>query len=121
MITGLEGDVLIRISDAERNIKVTKPSPTAKAATNGAKDSDDEDEDEDDEDDEPEDVREKVWKVKQGLAEFVFKGLKKGSKVEVTANVDADLALNLSARQLGGKGGVRGEIKAPQVSQNGSA
>ncbi|KAK5054631.1 hypothetical protein LTR84_001522 [Exophiala bonariae] len=122
VISGLEGDVLIRISDAERDIKVTKPAPTPKPETNGAKASDDEDDDdEDDEDDEPEEIREKVWKVKTALAEFVFKGLKKGSKVEVTANIDADLALNLSARQLGGKGGVRGELKAPEVSQNGSA
>lgn len=119
VIDGLEGDVLIRICDAERDIKVTKPEPTAKPETNGAKDSDDEDSD--DEDDEPEEIREKVWKVKQALAEFVFKGLKKGSKVEVTANVDAELALNLSARHLGGKGGVRGEIKAAEVTQNGSA
>lgn len=119
VISGLEGDVLIRITDAERDIKVTKAEPTQKPETNGAQGSDDEDED--DEDDEPEEIREKVWKVKQVLAEFVFKGLKKGSKVEVTANVDAELALNLSARQLGGKGGVRGEIKAPEVTENGSA
>lgn len=124
VIDGLEGDILIRIADAERDIKVTKPEPTQKPETNGAQGSDDEDEDdedEDDEDDEPEEIREKVWKVKQVLAEFVFKGLKKGSKVEVTANVDAELALNLSARLLGGKGGVRGEIKAPEVTENGSA
>ncbi|KEF56042.1 uncharacterized protein A1O9_07623 [Exophiala aquamarina CBS 119918] len=119
VIDGLEGDVLIRVCDAERDIKVTKPEPTAKPEANGAKDSDDEDSD--DEDDEPEETREKVWKVKQALAEFVFKGLKKGSKVEVTANVDVDIALNLSARHLSGKGGVRGEIKAAEVTENGSA
>ncbi|RVX70161.1 hypothetical protein B0A52_05494 [Exophiala mesophila] len=121
VISGLEGDVLVRISEGEREIKVTQPPPKAKAETNGAKASDDEDSDEDESEEEPEEIREKAWKPKQPLAEFIFQGLKKNSKVEVTVNVDAELALNVAARQVGGKGGVRGEIKASGVTPNGSA
>lgn len=122
VIDGLNGDVLIRVTEGERVIKVSRPEPRAKPETNGTKDDEDEDEDEDlDEDDEPEEIREKAWKPKQALAEFVFQGLKKGSKVEVMVNVDAELALSITARQIGGKGGIRGEIKAARTVQNGSA
>jgi molecular chaperone DnaK (HSP70) len=123
IIENLEGDVLLRVCEGASEIKVTKPEPKAK--TNGATveddNSDDDDDEDDDDDDEPEEMREKVWKPKHALAEFVLKGLKKGSKVEVTVNVDAELALSISARQVGGKGGVRGEIKASGAAQNGSA
>jgi molecular chaperone DnaK (HSP70) len=121
VIEGLEGDVLLRISEGEGSIKVTRPEPKEKPETNGTKEDDDEDDSDEDEDDEPEEIREKVWKLKQPLAEFVFKGLKKGSKVEVMVNVDAELSLSITARHVGGKGGIRGEIKAPGVAQNGSA
>ncbi|KIW18382.1 hypothetical protein PV08_02670 [Exophiala spinifera] len=122
VIEGLEGDVLLRISEGDREIKVTQAEAQPKPETNGAKDDDDDDDsDDDDEDDEPEEIREKVWTPKKALAEFVFKGLKKGSKIEVMVNVDAELALSITARPVGGKGGVRGEVKAPQVTSNGSA
>lgn len=120
VIHGLEGDVLLRISEGEGAIKVTTPEAKEKPATNGTKEEADSDDSEIDEDDEPEETREKVWKPKQALAEFVFKGLKKGSKVEVMVNVDAELSLSITARHVGGKGGIRGEIKAPEVVQNGS-
>ncbi|KAJ9607485.1 Hsp70 protein that interacts with Zuo1p [Cladophialophora chaetospira] len=120
-IDGLEGDILVRIVEGERAIKVTKPEPKAKPETNGATD-DDDDEDDDSEDDEPEEIREKIWKPTNKLAEFVFRGLKKNSKVEVTVNVDAELSLSITARQVGGKGGIRGEIKSAETAhQNGSA
>jgi molecular chaperone DnaK (HSP70) len=123
IISDLEGDILIRISEGERNIKVTKLEPKPKAEANGTKGEDDDDEDSDDEDDdEPEEIREKLWKPKQTLAELVFRGLKAGSKVEITVNVDAELSLSVTARQVGGKGGIRGEIKsAGATQQNGSA
>ncbi|KAL2445387.1 hypothetical protein ABEF95_013357 [Exophiala dermatitidis] len=124
-IEGLEGDVLVRICEGGREIKVTKPEPKEKPATNGTKEKDDDEDDDDDsdfdEDDEPEEIREKVWKPKQALAEFVFKALPKGSKVEVMVNVDAELVVSITARHVGGKGGVRGEIKASEAVQNGSA
>ncbi|EXJ86178.1 hypothetical protein A1O1_06548 [Capronia coronata CBS 617.96] len=123
VIDGLEGDVLIRICEGEREIKVTQSETMPK--TNGTKDGDEDAEDDDDsdvdEDDEPEEIREKIWKPKQALAEFVFKGLPKKSKVEIMVNVDADSSVSFTARHVGGKGGVRGEIKAAEVAQNGSA
>ncbi|KIW31343.1 uncharacterized protein PV07_03000 [Cladophialophora immunda] len=128
VIEGLEGDVLFRISEGEREITVTQPERQPKPETNGTKAADgedaddDDDDDEDDEDDEPEEIRDKVWRPKHALAEFVFRGLKKGSKIEVMVNVDAELALSIAAREIGGKGGIRGEIKASETTQpNGSA
>ncbi|KIW91113.1 uncharacterized protein Z519_08007 [Cladophialophora bantiana CBS 173.52] len=122
VVQGLEGDVLIRIREGEREITVTHREPQAKPETNGTKEEEDDDDEDEDEEDEAEEIREKVWRPKQPLAELVFRGLKKGSKVEVTVNVDAELALSITARELGGKGGIRGEIKASETAQqNGSA
>lgn len=105
------GDVLIKIVEGGSHIKVTKPQPKPK--TNGEKADDDDDEDEDDSDDEPEDVREKVWKVGNVLAEAAVKGVKKGGKVEVMINVAGDLAVTVTCREVGGKGGIRGNLSAP--------
>jgi hypothetical protein len=112
------GDILVRVCEGEREIKVTKPE--SKLQTNGAKDSDDENSDIDD-DDEEEDIRERVWKAKKTLAEFALKDLKKGGKIEVMINVGADMALSITAREAGGKGGIRGSIDAPDVVENGKA
>ncbi|TDZ21285.1 Ribosome-associated complex subunit SSZ1 [Colletotrichum orbiculare MAFF 240422] len=101
------GDVLIRIVEGGTHIKVTKPEPKEKAETNGGDDSDF------DSDEEEEETREKVWKVGPTLAEAAVRGVGKGSKVEVTINVAADLGLTITAREVGGKGGVRGNVKAP--------
>ena len=111
------GDILIRVCEGEREIKVTKPE--SKPQTNGAKGSGDEDSEIDD--DEEEDIRERVWKAKKALAEFAIKDLKKGSKIEVMVNVGADMALSVTARQAGGKGGIRGNVDAPEVVENGQA
>ncbi|KAI8190414.1 Ribosome-associated complex subunit SSZ1 [Colletotrichum sp. SAR 10_75] len=102
------GDVLIRIVEGGAHIKVTKPEPKAKPETNG----DDEESDFDSEEEE-EETREKIWKVGPTLAETAVRGVGKGSKVEVTINVAADLGLTITAREVGGKGGVRGTVKAP--------
>lgn len=103
------GDVLVKIVEGGSQIKISKPAPKA---ANGNKE-DDSDSDEDDSDDEPEDVREKVWKVGTVLAEAAVKGVKKGGKVEVMINVAADLSVTVTCREIGGKGGVRGNISAP--------
>ncbi|WP_254554515.1 hypothetical protein, partial [Salmonella enterica] len=79
----------------------------AKPEANG----DDEDSDFDSEEEE-EETREKIWKVGPTLAEASVRGVGKGSKVEVTINVAADLGLTITAREVGGKGGVRGNVKA---------
>ncbi|CZR58876.1 probable heat shock protein HSP70 (regulator protein involved in pleiotropic drug resistance) [Phialocephala subalpina] len=104
------GDVLIKIVEGGSHIKVTKPEPKSK--TNGEK-QDDDSEDEDDSDEEPEDIREKVWKVGNVLAEAAVKGVKKGGKVEIMVNVAGDLAVTVTCREIGGKGGVRGNLAAP--------
>ncbi|POR34177.1 Heat shock protein 70 [Tolypocladium paradoxum] len=102
------GDVFIKVVEGGTHIKVTKPEPKAKDATeNGDEDSDfDSDEDE-------EEKREKVWKIGTQLAEAAVKGVKKGGKVEVMVNVAADLSVTITAREVGGKGGVRGNLAAP--------
>ncbi|TVY93340.1 Ribosome-associated complex subunit [Lachnellula willkommii] len=100
------GDVLVKIVEGGSHIKVTKEEP---AKTNGNKD-DDSDEDSDDE---PEERREKIWKVGKVLAEASVKDTKKGGKVEVMINVAGDLAVTVTAREVGAKGGVRGTLSAP--------
>lgn len=120
-ISAPEGDTLLLVSEAQSNIKVTKPEPKPK--TNGATaEDDDEDEDSDeDEDLEDDEIREKVFKVINRLADFQFKDLKKGAKLEVTINIDSDLGVQITAREAKGKGGVRGTLGAPKPIENGSA
>ena len=110
------GDILLRLAEGVREIAV---SQTEKTATNGT--AGDDSEDDDDSDDEPEEVRRKVWRPGNVLAEAGVKGVKKGAKVEVQVNVAADLSVTLQAREVGGKGGVRGVVAAGQVELNGNA
>ncbi|KAF4629425.1 hypothetical protein G7Y89_g8717 [Cudoniella acicularis] len=106
------GDVLVKIVEGGSHIKVSKPDPKPK--TNGNKDSDDSDEDsEEDSDDEPEEQRERVWKVGNVLAEAAIRDTKKGSKIEVMINVANDLGVTITAREVGAKGGVRGNLSPP--------
>lgn len=115
------GDVLLKLAEGTREIKITKEEKPEKPATNGAKDDEDDDSDEDDSDDEPEEIRKKVWKAGKPLAEVGIKGVKKGGKVEIQVNVNADLSVTVVARAVGDKGGVRGTIEAGAPSQNGAA
>ncbi len=55
------------------------------------------------------------------LAEAAIVAVKKGGKVEVTINVNADLGVQITAREVDGKGGVRGNIPKPKAMENGSA
>lgn len=107
------GDVLIKIVEGGSQIKVSKPELKPKTNGENSKDEDDNDSDSDDSDEEPEDVREKVWKVGNVLAEAAIKGVKKGGKIEVMINVAGDLAVTITCREVGGKGGVRGNLSAP--------
>ncbi|KAL1644222.1 Hsp70 protein that interacts with Zuo1p [Diplodia intermedia] len=114
------GDVLVKICEGIRDIKVEKPEPKPKG--NAKKDEDEDEDDSDiDSDDEPEEVRSKVWKAGTVLAEAALKGVKKGAKVEVQINVGADLAVQIVVREVGGKGGVRGNLEKSAATQNGSA
>lgn len=109
------GDVLLKLAEGLREIKITKEE---RSATNGTKNDDDDD---DDDDDIPEEIRSKVWKAGKALGEIGIKGVKKGGKVEVQVNVGADLSVTIVAREVGGKGGVRGTIEAGKAEQNGKA
>lgn len=111
------GDVLIKLAEGSRHIKVTKPEPKPKTQDED-KDSEDDDSD-DDSDEEEEELREKTWKVGQTLSEAAIRGIKKGGKVEIQINIGADLSINATYREIGGKGGVRGIIQGSKV--NGSA
>ncbi|TRX90998.1 hypothetical protein FHL15_008203 [Xylaria flabelliformis] len=104
------GSVLIKVVEGGTHIKVTKPEPKPKE--NGTKEDEDEDSDFDSEEEE-EEHREKVWKIGSTLAEAAIKDIKKGGKVEVTITVANDLSVTITAREVGGKGGVRGTLKAP--------
>lgn len=110
------GDVIVKICEGLREIKVSKKE---KPKANGKPASDDSDLDSDE--DEEEEVREKVWKVGRVLAEAAVKEVKKGGKVEVTIKVEADLAVQIEVREVGGKGGVRGSLGKARVVENGSA
>lgn len=110
------GDVIVKVCEGTRDIKITKKE-TAK--TNGKADSDSDSDD--DEEDEDEEVREKVWKVGTVLSEAAIRDVKKGGKVEVTVNVGVDLGVQITAREVGGKGGVRGNLDKPRLTENGSA
>ena len=107
------GDVLVKLCEGSSEIQVTKAEPAA----NGAKDDDDSD---DSDDDEPEEIQEKIWKIGSPLAEIAVKDVKKGGKVEVQISVGADLSVQVIARSVGGKGGVRGSIEGGGAT-NGSA
>ena len=110
------GDVIIKVCEGTRDIKVTKKE-AAKMNGKAGSDSDSDD----DEEDEDEEVREKVWKVGTVLAEAAIRDVKKGGKVEVTVNVGVDLGVQITAREVGGKGGVRGNLDKPRLTENGSA
>ncbi|OJD26117.1 hypothetical protein ACJ73_02504 [Blastomyces percursus] len=114
------GDILVRVCEGIREIKITKPEPKQKQP---AKDDgeDDDDSDFDSDNDEEEEVREVVWKVSKPIAEFAIKGVKANGKVEVMVAVSEQLAVQITAREVGGKGGVRGMVDAPKPAENGSA
>ncbi|KAJ5684263.1 Ribosome-associated complex subunit SSZ1 [Penicillium maclennaniae] len=100
------GDVLVRVCEGAREIKVTKPEPKAKQE----KPADDSDSDFDSDDEEEEDHREIVWKTEKPVAELAVKGVKAGGKVEVMVHVNPDLGLQIAVREVGGSTAVRGAI-----------
>jgi molecular chaperone DnaK (HSP70) len=109
------GDVLVRVCEGAREIKVTKPEPKPKEE----KDADEEDEDFDSDDEE--EIRELVWKVTKPITEIAIKDVKAGGKVEVMININSDLGLQITAREVGAKGGVRVAVETPKATENGSA
>jgi molecular chaperone DnaK (HSP70) len=110
-----DGEMVLRVCEGERRIKITKPD-SKPAETNGNKDSDEDS----DLEDEEEELRERIWVATKPLGEITAK-VKKGLKVEVTVNVGADLSISITAREVGAKSGVRGNIAKPEVVENGQA
>ncbi|KAI9670730.1 MAG: Hsp70 protein that interacts with Zuo1p [Caeruleum heppii] len=121
------GDVLVRLCEGERQIHVTKPEPKRQPTTNGRASTADDDDDDDDDDSDPDsdeeadEIRRAVWKPGKILAEAAVRGVTKAKKIEVMVNVTGDLAVTVTAREVGGKGGVRGAITQPAVMANGKA
>ncbi|KAJ4373863.1 Hsp70 protein that interacts with Zuo1p [Neocucurbitaria cava] len=109
------GDVLIKLAEGSRHIKITKPEPKPKPEKE--EDTADEDEESDDDDsEEEEELREKTWKVGKTLSEAAIRGVKKGGKIEVQINIGADLSINAIFRELGAKGGIRGIIQGQKTN-----
>ncbi|KAL4785914.1 heat shock protein 70 family [Aspergillus varians] len=102
------GDVLIRVVEGAREIKVTKPEPKPKEEN--PKDEDDSDFDSDDEEEE---TREVIWKTEKPIAELAVKGVKAKGKVELMIHIDTNLGLQITAREVGGQSAVRGAVESP--------
>lgn len=105
------GDVFIRVCEGVREIKVTKPEPKPKEEKPKTEE-DEDDSDFDSDEDEEEEIREIVWKTEKPIAELAVKGVKAGSKVELMVHVNADLGLQITAREVGGQNAVRGAVQA---------
>ncbi|KAL4775719.1 heat shock protein 70 family [Aspergillus nidulans var. acristatus] len=106
------GDVLIRVCEGSREIKVTKPEPKPKEEKSKVED-DEDDSDFDSDEEEEEDIREIVWKTEQPIAELAVKGVKAKGKVELMIHINADLGLQITAREVGGQSAVRGAVESP--------
>ncbi|KAI5287959.1 Hsp70 protein that interacts with Zuo1p [Ascosphaera aggregata] len=104
------GDVIIRVSEGKSEIKVTKPEPKKDSKEKADGDEDDDDDFDSDEDEE-EEIREVVWKPTKALAELAVHGVKANAKVEVMININEHLAMQITAREIGSKSGVRGVIE----------
>ncbi|OOF95947.1 hypothetical protein ASPCADRAFT_207273 [Aspergillus carbonarius ITEM 5010] len=109
------GDVFIRVCEGVREIKVTKPEPKAKEEKPAKTEDDEDDSDFDSDEDEEEEIREIIWKTEKPIAELAVKGVKAGSKVELTVHVNADLGLQITAKEVGGQSAVRGVVEAPKA------
>ncbi|EYE98145.1 ribosome-associated complex protein SSZ1 [Aspergillus ruber CBS 135680] len=107
------GDVFVRVCEGVREIKVTKPEPKAKEEK-PAKTEEDDDSDFSD-DDEEEETREVIWKTEKPVAELAVKGVKANGKIELMVHVNADLGLQITAREVGGQSAARGAVEAPKA------
>jgi molecular chaperone DnaK (HSP70) len=116
-VSNTGGDVLVRVCEGVREIKTIKPMPKSKEDTNGGEtDADSELES----DEEEEEIRQIVWNESRPIAEIALKDVKSGSKVEVVVNINSDLGLQVTARAIGSRGGVRFAVDAPNVTSDGS-
>ncbi|KAK9463635.1 heat shock protein 70 family [Lipomyces oligophaga] len=105
------GNVVIGVWESESEtvtskVERTKPEP-------GEQDDEDEDEFSDDED-EDEEIRERVEKPTNKIAEITLKDVKPNAQIEVVINIAADLKVGLAVREIGGSA-VKGEVEPAQV------
>ncbi|KAI9885059.1 MAG: hypothetical protein M1823_003158 [Watsoniomyces obsoletus] len=110
-------DVLIRLCEGIKEIKITHPDSTKKSSKSHPKsdDDDEEDDDEDEDEEEQEEIRSRIWKPGTILAETALRNVKKGKKVEVMVHVNADSSLTFTVREEGvSTGGVRGVVDRPK-------
>ena len=113
------GDVLVKVCEGFLETRArTAEDKDAGKKPNG-KGGDDEDLDDDSEEEEEEEIREQIWRVGNVLAEAGLGGVSKGGKVEVTVSVGTDLGVQITAREVKGKGGVRGVLEARRTEENG--
>lgn len=112
------GNVLVKVCEGIREIRVRK-ADSPKETVNGNQD--EEDGELDDSEGEEEEVREKIWKSGNLLAELAVRGVGKGGKVEVALQIGSDLGLQITAREAGGKSSVRGTVQPNKVWENGHA
>lgn len=110
------GDVLVHVCEGTREIKVTKPEPKPKPAKDEEEEEADEDDSDFDSEEEEEDIREIVWNVGNPIAEFAVKDVKPEGKIEVMISVNETLALQITAREVGGKSAVRGLVDGPKTA-----
>ncbi|KKA18192.1 Hsp7-like protein [Rasamsonia emersonii CBS 393.64] len=115
------GDVLVRVCEGAREIKVTKPEPKPKEEKEADEEADEDEDSDFDSEEEEEEIREVIWKVTKPIAEIAVKDVKAGGKVEVMININSDLGMQITAREVGAKGGVRVAVDAPKATENGSA
>lgn len=115
------GDVLIRVCEGAREIKVTKPEPKPKEEKEADEDAEEDEDSDFDSEEEEEEIREVIWKATKPIAEIAVKDVKAGGKVEVMININSDLGMQITAREVGAKGGVRVAVEALKATENGSA
>lgn len=96
------------ISEGERDIKVETVEPPARSDAGSDSDSDS------DSDDEPQEIRTRIVKPGQRLAEVEMTGFEGKTMVEVTIQIDAKSELTFTARPMNGAKGesLRGTIPA---------
>lgn len=115
------GDVFILVCEGTREIKVTKPEPKPNDGKPGKVEEDIDGSDLDSEEEDEEETREVVWKADKPIAELAVRGIRPGGKAEVMIHVNADLGLQVTAREVGGQNAARGVVEAPKTVENGSA
>lgn len=110
------GDVLIKLCEGCRTVKVSQPPPKAIKAKSAASETDDTDSDE-----EAEEIRENVWRIGSIIGEAAVRDVPKAGKAEITVKIAADQSVQFSARPIGGKGGVRGSLVIASTATTGTA